>query len=141
MNGWSIFASVFALIFVTELAGKTTMATIMLSMGTHPLEVFLGAGAAFTVHVGIAIALGGLLSLLPPQGVQGAVGILFLALAYWLWDQADGAPRPAARGAGFAKAFVLIFLAQWGDPSQLATAALAAKYGAVPVFPPALLAF
>lgn len=138
---WKPSVSTFALIFLAEIAGKTTLATIMLAVGSYPWEVFLGAGTAFTIHVGIALALGGLASLLPAQVVQGAVGVLFLALALWLWHQADGAPRPVATGAGFARAFGIIFLAQWGDPSQLATAALAAKYGAAVVAIPATLAF
>ncbi len=134
-------ASSFSLIFLAELAGKTTLATIVLAAGSHPGAVFLGAGVAFTIHVGIALALGKLIALLPAKLVHGAVGTLFLALAVWAWRQADGTERPIRKGSGFATAFGMIFLTQWGDPSQLATAALAAKYGAGTVAVPATLAF
>lgn len=135
------FATVFALIFVAELPGKTTFATILLAARAHPWKVFLGACAAFTIHVAIAVFAGSLLALLPARPLQAAVGAVFLALAVVLWREGGKTEPLPVHGGGFWKAFALIFVAQWGDPSQLATAALAAKYSAARVFVPATLAF
>jgi len=58
-----------------------------------------------------------------------------------LWREGSRTEPLPARAGGFAGAFALVFVAQWGDPSQLATAALAARYSAAAVFAPATLAF
>src|SRR5438045_3429256 len=126
---WKIAASSFALVFVAELPGKTTFATLLMAARGEPWPVFLGAAGAFVLHTAIAVSAGAFLSGLPARPLQLAVGALFLVLAVLLWrEEASGLEKNTPRGA--ASAFGLIFVAQWGDPSQLATAALAAKYGA-----------
>jgi putative Ca2+/H+ antiporter (TMEM165/GDT1 family) len=134
--------TVFALVFTAELPGKTTFATFLLASNGKPRPVALGAGLAFALHSLIAVAAGSLLGFLPPRAVQAAAGILFLIMAALLWLEKPEAARAVADDrAHFAKAFSVTFAMQWGDPSQLATAALAAKYGApVPVFFSATLA-
>lgn len=136
------FFTVFALIFVAELPGKTTFATILLAARSHPFKVFLGACAAFALHVAIAVAAGRLLARMPAQALQSCVGTIFVALAYVLWREGSKDEKlHVASSGGFQSAFALVFIAQWGDPSQLATAALAARYSPREVALPATLAF
>src|SRR5581483_3536739 len=116
--------------------GKTTFATILLAARSHPWKVFAGACAAFLVHVAIAVAAGGLLTRLPARPLQAAIGALFVALAVVLWRQGSRPMEADVKDGGFLKSFTLVFIAQWGDPSQLVTAALAAKYSAQAVFLP-----
>jgi putative Ca2+/H+ antiporter (TMEM165/GDT1 family) len=134
---WRLFASTFALISVAEIPGKTTFASLLLSARTKPLPVFLGASGAFVIHSLIAVMAGSFISLLPARPVQIAVGLIFLFLAVLLWRETPGGGIEGAVGATdgnfrkiMAVSFTVIFLAQWGDPTQLATAALAAKYRA-----------
>ena len=132
----ALFASVFVLIFLAELPDKTAFATALLAARRRPLAVFLGAAGAFAVQSLVAVAFGGVLSLLPARAVRAGAGLLFLGFAWAMWTREDEAPGETAetdgRG-GFARdmtaSFAVIFIAEWGDLTQLATAALAAKRG------------
>jgi len=128
-----LFAAVFAAIFVAELPDKTALAAVLLATRRKPAAVFAGAAAAFAVQSAVAVAFGGLLSRLPPRAVKIGAGLLFLGFAYAMWRRRpeDEKSEAASNGGGFwpaaAAAFLVIFAAEWGDLTQLATAALAAE--------------
>jgi len=131
----ALFASVFVLIFVAELPDKTAFAALLLAVRRRPLAVFVGAAGAFVVQSFVAVAFGGVLSLLPRRAVHVGAGLLFLGFAWSMWTRdAEELPDVAedAVETGFwqdaAAAFAVIFIAEWGDLTQLATAALAAKH-------------
>lgn len=132
----ALFASVFVLIFLAELPDKTAFAALLLAVRRRPLAVFVGAAGAFVVQSFVAVAFGGVLSLLPPRVVHAGAGLLFLGFAWAMWTrEEEELPDVAEAGpeAGFwrdaAASFAVIFVAEWGDLTQLATAALAAKHG------------
>ena len=127
-----LFVLTFAAIFVAELPDKTALATMMLASRRRPSAVFAGAAAAFAVQSAIAVVFGGALSRLPPRLVRSGAGILFFVFAAVMWrrsPESEGA-APSADHRHFWKtavaAFMVIFAAEWGDLTQLATAALAA---------------
>jgi putative Ca2+/H+ antiporter (TMEM165/GDT1 family) len=136
----------FAAVFPAELPDKTMIATVVLvARYQRPLPVWLGAAAAFTVHVVIAVAAGQLLSLLPDTAVTVTTAALFAVGAVILWresgrtDDAEdelgggeaGVEAVAARSdlSVVAASFGVIVLAEWGDLTQLATAGIAASTG------------
>ncbi|MFI5345222.1 MAG: TMEM165/GDT1 family protein [Elusimicrobiota bacterium] len=131
-----VLAAVYALIVVAELPGKTTFASFLMASRARPWPVFAGAAVGFVVHTAIAVAAGSLLGRLPARAIQIAVGLLFLGLAIAMWreDVEEAAEQGFSVQTRFsstaATAFGVIFFAQWGDPTQLATAALAARYSA-----------
>jgi putative Ca2+/H+ antiporter (TMEM165/GDT1 family) len=131
-----LLLSTYALIFVAELPGKTTFASLLMASRARPWPVFAGASAAFVVHTVIAVAAGSVIGLLPARAVHVAAGLLFIGLGVMMWrekleEPADGGFSTQTRFASTAAtAFGVIFFAQWGDPTQLATAALAAKSAA-----------
>ena len=143
---WQLFASTFALIFISELPDKTAFATLFLASQGRPLAVFCGAAGAFVVQSLVAVTFGRLLSVFPERIIHVGAAIVFLVLAVLMWRR--GAPDeevPVAHSEGFlrstASAFLVIFVAEWGDLTQLATATLTAKYGApVTIFLSATLA-
>jgi Ca2+/H+ antiporter, TMEM165/GDT1 family len=136
----------FVLTFLGELPDKSLFASLVLGTRYRPAFVWAGAAAAFTVHVGIAVTAGRLLALLPQHLVDGVVATLFLAGAVYLWltsfrqqqpedlDAArqGGPPASFARVAG--TSFAVVFLAEWGDITQLTAANLAARYDPLSVF-------
>ena len=142
----------FATVFVAELPDKTMLATIVLSARfRRPLAVWIGAASALTIQMIIAAAAGHLLGLLPDRVVSAAVAVLFAVGAAILWRTADEEPDAAgattANGADrrpwwriFTTVFVVVFLAEWGDLTQLATASLASQGNAFSVFIGASLA-
>lgn len=134
-------AAAFGVVLLVELPDKTLVASLILSTRYPPRPVLLGVSVAFAVQCAIAVVAGGLLHLLPRWGVDGAVALLFAVGAVLLLregfsdepEHVQLADAQARQAAPFVKvaltAFGVIFAAEWGDASQLATAALAARLG------------
>ncbi len=124
----------FPLVFVAELPDKTMFASLVLATKGRPLQVWIGATGAFVVHVAIAVSLGAVLfHLLPHQALDSVVAALFLLGAVYAWHESNEAGEERSlRQPGSANvvltAFVVIFLAEWGDLTQILTANLAARY-------------
>jgi putative Ca2+/H+ antiporter (TMEM165/GDT1 family) len=137
MHGWALFFSVFGVVFVAELPDKTALAALVLATRHRPLPVLVGAGAALTIQSVVAVAAGHLVSLLPPRPVHIFAGGLFIASAVVMWrrkEESEADVKDRGEAPGFFRAvwpvFVVVFIAEWGDLTQLATAALAARYHA-----------
>ena len=130
----AIVATVFPIIFVGELPDKSMFASLVLATRGRPRSVWLGAAAAFGVHVVIATTIGvGLFHLLPHRVVGALVAALFLLGAVFAWREAGGDDQarsePEATGQQVVTTtFVVIFLAEWGDLTQILTANMAAHY-------------
>lgn len=132
----------FVTVFPAELPDKTMIATVVLvARFRKPLWVWLGAVAAFTIHVTVAVAAGSAIGLLPGTVVGVVVAAMFATGAVVLFRaaragrEASAPAEPVAeatRSAAFAGSFALVALAEWGDLTQLATAGLAAR-GDAPV--------
>jgi putative Ca2+/H+ antiporter (TMEM165/GDT1 family) len=138
-----IAATAFLLIFPIELPDKTFIATLVLATRYKPLPVWIGVSSAFLVQTVIAVTLGGLLGQLPRTPVEIFAGLMFLVGGLIL---IRGAGRADAEEAETeqefeAKAtsgirgwrvvgtsFLVLFVAEWGDLSQLLTAGLVVKY-------------
>ena len=125
----------FPIIFVGELPDKTMFASLVMATRGRPLQVWLGAALAFVVHVAIAVTVGvALFSLLPRRAVDAVVAAAFVAGALYAWISSRSADEetveklPSAHGV-VVSAFVVIFIAEWGDLTQILTANLAARYG------------
>jgi len=130
--------TVFTVIFLLELPDKTALAALLLATRHRPLPVFLGAAAAFVIQSAVAVVAGSLLSLLPREPIRIGAGILFLGMAALLVrrnlrkDEADEEraveQEEVRHRRPFMTAFSVVFVAEWGDLTQLATAALQARY-------------
>ena len=141
MHSLAVAATVFGITFLAELPDKSLFASLVLSTRYRRLPVWAGASLGFIVHVAIAVTAGQLLTLLPHPVLDWVVASLFLAGSAYLLisslrpeghaDAADAA-RQAARQPSFVRitltAFGIVFLAEWGDITQIATANLAARY-------------
>jgi putative Ca2+/H+ antiporter (TMEM165/GDT1 family) len=143
----SIVLAVFPIIFVGELPDKTMFASLLMATRGRPLQVWLGASVAFLVHVAIATTIGvAIFHLLPSRAVDGVVAAVFLAAALYAWREGSRSEealvsREVASHRVFTSAFLVIFIAEWGDLTQILTANLAAHYHApLPVAVGAVLA-
>jgi putative Ca2+/H+ antiporter (TMEM165/GDT1 family) len=134
---FAIVAAVFPIIFIGELPDKTMFASLVLSTRGKPFAVWVGAAGAFAVHVVIATTIGvALFHLVPHRVLDGIVALLFLAGAVLAIREAtkakqeeDLVEKETASGRRVvATAFIVIFLAEWGDLTQILTANLAAHY-------------
>ncbi|MGD0220551.1 MAG: TMEM165/GDT1 family protein [Acidimicrobiales bacterium] len=137
----AIAATVFPIIFIGELPDKTMFASLVLATRGKPMAVWFGAAGAFVVHVVIAVTVGVVLfRVVPHRTIEGLVaGIFFCGALLALREVArerrgqDGKERlieteVASRRQTALTAFVVIFIAEWGDLTQILTANLAVHY-------------
>jgi putative Ca2+/H+ antiporter (TMEM165/GDT1 family) len=134
----AVIGTTFALVFVGELPDKTAVAGVVLGSRFPWLWSFAGMAAAFLVHVVIAVTAGSLLRLLPHRPVEAVVATLFLLGAILIWREGvegeqheEEQVQAAVADAGFWRVaglgFGVIFVAEWGDLTQILTANLAAR--------------
>jgi len=135
------FISAFVLVLAVELPDKTLVATLVLTTRFRGWPVLAGVGAAFAVQCTIAVLFGHALTMLPADVVAAVVATLFGIGAVMLLragfartrDGEEDAWRSGAGPVSFLRAtltsFGVLFAAEWGDASQLATAGLTARYG------------
>ena len=109
-------------------------ANLLMATRGRPMQVWLGSAVAFTVHVAIAVTAGvAVFEVLPHRAVDGVVTGLFLLGAVYAWreagrDEEELSERESRRHGAAVTAFVVIFVAEWGDLTQILTANLAARY-------------
>ncbi|MFI5615415.1 TMEM165/GDT1 family protein [Amycolatopsis sp. NPDC051903] len=133
--------SAFGLVLAVELPDKTLVATLVLTTRFRAWPVFAGVCAAFAIQCVIAAAFGSVLTLLPETAVSLLVAAMFGIGAFMLlregFSEADEAGDSASRSGAAPKTFLrsaltsfgVLFAAEWGDASQLATAGLVAHLG------------
>jgi putative Ca2+/H+ antiporter (TMEM165/GDT1 family) len=139
-----VAATAFILIFPIELPDKTFIATLVLATRYRPLPVWIGVSTAFLVQTVVAVSLGGLIGRLPRTPVEVFAALMFLAGGVILLRGAGKADAQEAEAeqefeaktrAGIhgwqvvGASFLVLFVAEWGDLSQLLTVGMVVKYG------------
>lgn len=124
----------FPVIFLGELPDKTMFAALLMATKGQAAHVWLGAAAAFVVHVVLAVTVGvAIFALLPAHVINYVVAGGFLLAAVYSWrgdaseEEEEVAGQPSRRSMVLA-AFGIVLVAEWGDLTQILTVNLAAKY-------------
>ena len=127
----------FGIIFLAELPDKTAFASLILATRFKTRDVILGTWAAFLIQTLVAALAGSLLHLLPAKPVHIFAGLGFLVFAFLafrenakkeLSEEEKVVKEEALRQKnGIIASFLVVFAAEWGDLSQLSTAALIAE--------------
>jgi len=141
---FSTIAIVFATIFVVELPDKTFIATLVMATRFRPLLVWIGVVAAFFVQTLVAVAIGGVLSQLPKRPIEIFAALMFLIGGVLLLrgagkadeeeaetEEEFGEKASAGQRAGWKVVtfcFTILFLAEWGDLSQILTASMVLRF-------------
>jgi putative Ca2+/H+ antiporter (TMEM165/GDT1 family) len=128
-----VVAITFGIIFLAEVADTSGLVTLVLATRYSPALVLVGACAAFLVQVGVAITVGSLVANLPERPLEFALAVVFLVGAVLLLrgdDDDDAAPKKVLRTGWqvVATSFGVTMLSELGDPTQIITATLAARY-------------
>jgi putative Ca2+/H+ antiporter (TMEM165/GDT1 family) len=133
----AFFTSI-GVVAVSEIGDKTQLLALMLAARfKRPLPIILGILAATLLNHALAGALGGWIArTVPAQVLQWILGGLFIAMGLWALrpDRLDEDEDPAAAATTasvFMATAVAFFLAEIGDKTQIATAALAARFASV----------
>ena len=129
-GGWlSSAGTTFLLITLAEFGDKSQLVCMTLAARHRGLPVVIGATAAFAVLNLLAVLFGAAVAAwLPEWLVTLAVAVLFAgfgisALRYTEDDEGDEIEEKPGHGI-FATTFLLIFLAEFGDKTQIAVAGL-----------------
>jgi putative Ca2+/H+ antiporter (TMEM165/GDT1 family) len=122
------------LVAIAEIGDKTMLLAVVLAARWRQRWSIL---AGILVATLLNHALASLLGATAAQWLEGpamrwVLGISFLAFAAWTLVpdrlDADDAPPPTPRGGVFVATMVAFFLVEIGDKTQVATAALAARF-------------
>ena len=137
--GFDLVLSTFGIVFVAELPDKTALASLVLATHLPPRQVVVGAWLAFLVQTLVAVLAGSVLQLLPIQPVRIAAGLGFLLFAVLALrrnveqeieqERQDVETGRGRRSPPWLASFLVVFAAEWGDLTQLATAGLVAHTG------------
>jgi Ca2+/H+ antiporter, TMEM165/GDT1 family len=132
------FLGIAALMFVLELPDKTFLATVIMATKARPLMVVIGGSLALTIQMGIAVGAGSLLTLFPAHWKDLVVGVLFLGGGAYLLFVPESAEEEKGRREGeiekaatrwkeITTAFIVIFIGEFGDLTQIQAANFEAK--------------
>jgi putative Ca2+/H+ antiporter (TMEM165/GDT1 family) len=130
----TVFLGTFGLIFLAELGDKTQLTAMALALRYPWQRIFVGIAAAFVVLNLAAVLVGKVLFLLLPIfWVTLVSALLFLYFGYSTLRHAcdseeDGDGPPPTAATAFRTAFIMIFMAELGDKTQLVTASQAARH-------------
>ena len=122
---------------VSEIGDKTQLVALMLACRFRkPWPIVAGILVATTLNHALAAILGvWAAAAVSPTTLRWGLAVLFFAMAGWALIpdriEDDAAACGFVRAGPFAAAAVIFFLAEIGDKTQIATAALAAQFDQV----------
>lgn len=126
------------LVALAEMGDKTQLLALLLAARyRQPLPILIAILLATLFNHALAAALGAWLAdFLNAEVLRWILGISFIAMAGWMLipdkldDEEDSIGRWQRFGV-FGATFVLFFLAEIGDKTQIATVALAARFDSI----------
>jgi putative Ca2+/H+ antiporter (TMEM165/GDT1 family) len=129
----SEFLIPFVAIALAELGDKTQLSVLLLSTRTRQhVVLFFGVMMAFLLVDGFAILVGSWITdILPINVIKTASGVLFIlfgALILRDFGKDEGEEDRMSSTNPFFSGFLLVFLAEWGDKTQIASALFATHY-------------
>ncbi len=122
----------FGLVVLAELGDKTQLLALMLATRFHrPVPIIAGIFVAVVVNHLLSAALGYFVGMkLDGPWLKWIIAASFFAVAIWavLPEKQDGETVRAGRFGIFGATVIAFFLAELGDKTEVATAALAARF-------------
>jgi putative Ca2+/H+ antiporter (TMEM165/GDT1 family) len=120
---------------LAEIGDKTQLLALVLAARFRkPVPIILGILVATLLNHFLAGAAGAwIANVVGPVTMRWILGLSFIAMAIWTMvpDKFDEDEQTTARYGVFVTTLVAFFLVEMGDKTQIATVALAAKYGSL----------
>ena len=127
-----------AIVALAEMGDKTQLLALLLAARFRkPVPILLAILLATIINHGVSAVLGQwITTVLSPDALIWILSIGFIAMAGWMLipDQLDdesGSIKKWQKLGVFGATFVLFFLAEIGDKTQIATVALAARFDSI----------
>ena len=138
-ESFSVALSTFALIALAEIGDKSQFVCMALAARHRHWPVILGAITAFLALNTLAVLFGaGVAAWVPERIMAGLVSLLFAAFGiHALYKQVDDESEDAVEMSDhgiFITTLLLIFVAEFGDKTQIAVAGLAGSFDPLPVW-------
>ncbi|WP_168383838.1 TMEM165/GDT1 family protein [Acinetobacter indicus] len=127
-----------AIVALAEMGDKTQLLALLLAARFRkPLPILLAILAATLINHGLSAALGQwITTILSPEILRWILALGFIGMAIWMLipdqldDENDSINKWQKYGV-FGATFILFFLAEIGDKTQIATVALAARFDSI----------
>jgi putative Ca2+/H+ antiporter (TMEM165/GDT1 family) len=123
---------------LAEMGDKTQLSILLLSSRTREyFRLLLGVMLAFLLADGFAILVGSwVTNVIPVHLVKLASGLVFILFGILILkgDQDEVAESNLSAKRAFVSGFTMIFLSEWGDKTQIASALFATEYNPQMVF-------
>ena len=127
-----------AIVALAEMGDKTQLLALLLAARFRkPLPILLAILAATLINHGLSAALGQwITTILSPEILRWILALGFIGMAIWMLipDQLDDENESINKWQKygvFGATFILFFLAEIGDKTQIATVALAARFESI----------
>ena len=130
---------------LAEMGDKTQLSILLLSSRTQEYaRLVLGVMLAFLLADGLAILVGSYIdAVVPVTTVKALSGLVFILFGILILkekgEEEESEQSLSARGA-FLSGFSIIFLSEWGDKTQIASALFATEYDPLMVFAGVMIA-
>jgi len=123
---------------LAEMGDKTQLSILLLSSRTREyFRLLLGVMLAFLLADGFAILVGSwVTNVIPVHLVKLASGLVFILFGILILKggQDEGTESNLSAKRAFVSGFSMIFLSEWGDKTQIASALFATEYNPRMVF-------
>jgi Ca2+/H+ antiporter, TMEM165/GDT1 family len=141
LSGLSVVGTTFALISLAEIGDKSQLVCMTLATRHRALPVMVGVSLAFIILNLLAVAFGATVAAFIPQWVTAlTVGALFGLFGVQMLrngDEDEDDDEDVEEKSGHSviiTTFLLIFMAEFGDKTQLAVAGLSGSYDPIAVW-------
>jgi len=135
MHGFQDFGISALLVALAEMGDRTQLLTILLATRyRQPLAIIAGVLVATLANHALAAMAGFYVSsFLDAQWFRYLIGLSFIAMAGWVLipDKESDADVAVSRRSVFATTVIAFFIVEMGDKTQIATAALAARFASI----------
>jgi putative Ca2+/H+ antiporter (TMEM165/GDT1 family) len=133
----AVFLTTYAAVFLAEIAGdKLLYTTGVLASRYRPVPIMIGVTIAFMIKMAAAVALGDVISHLPPLVVAGMTAVSFIGVAFVVWRKPlvkkDKPREETPAGKAMLVSLGTVLFSEWGDVGQITAATMAAKAMAEP---------
>ena len=126
----AVAIAAFITIFIAEFGDKTQLVSMAMACRYPPLQVLAGAMTALAVVLGLAVWVGGYLSTAISHSLVAVIsGIVFIVIGIFTYIRKDDREKECDSREGFMQTMVMVFIAEFGDKTQLAALFLAAGLG------------